>query len=244
MNNYLFDTHFHLDLMSDVSLIAEEIEKNKIYTIAVTNLPVLYNTLKEKLNNKYKYIRPALGFHPELLEQYQKYIPKMWEYLPNAKYIGEVGLDFKTGNNYKQLQIRFFEELIGRCNDLGEKVLTIHSRKSADDIIDIIGNNFNSKYILHWYSGSIKTLNLALERDAYFSVNYAMTTSDLGKKIITNIPIDRLLLETDGPFIKFNNVPFTPSNCVEILKRISNIKNIPEDELNSILFKNFKEIIS
>ena len=51
MDNHFFDTHFHLDLFDSFSDIVKEIDDNQIYTIAVTNLPVLYTKLKSKINN-------------------------------------------------------------------------------------------------------------------------------------------------------------------------------------------------
>jgi TatD DNase family protein len=90
----LYDTHFHLDLQKSLPDALSEIEVNETYTIAVTNLPPLYEKLNNSINSKY--VRVALGFHPELVAQYQKYIPEMWRLLPDAKYIGEVGIDLKT----------------------------------------------------------------------------------------------------------------------------------------------------
>jgi TatD DNase family protein len=53
MNNYLHDTHSHLDLSKNFDTTVEEIERQKIYTIAVTNLPILYKKLSTKINSKY-----------------------------------------------------------------------------------------------------------------------------------------------------------------------------------------------
>ena len=89
---YLYDTHFHLDLQKNRVAAIREIEEHQIYTIAVTNLPDLYR--KESGEIASKYIRFALGFHPELVHQYKSQIPLMWDLLPDARYIGEVGLDF------------------------------------------------------------------------------------------------------------------------------------------------------
>jgi len=103
----IFDTHFHLDLQKSKIEAINDIVKNVIYTIAVTNLPPLYEKLKTEIDNKF--VRVALGFHPELLSQYQNLIPQMWSLLHEAKYIGEVGIDLKTNKNSKVLQISFFE---------------------------------------------------------------------------------------------------------------------------------------
>lgn len=241
MNNFLFDTHSHLDLLKSFDFTIEEIEKKKIYTIAVTNLPVLYEQLSNKVNSKY--IKPALGFHPELLEQYQKYIPEMWRLLPEARYIGEVGLDFKVAKNSKVIQTHFFEELVLKCDNLGGKILTIHSRGSANDVISIIGNKFNSKYILHWYSGNIKDLNIAVSNRAYFSINYAMVISSSGQKIIENIPIERLLLESDSPFVLINKKPFSTLEIDKVVIKLAAIKNLSFEEMLNILYSNFKELL-
>lgn len=90
---HLFDTHFHLDLQKDKTKAIENIVRNEIYTIAMTNLPDLYK--KENLLYGQKYIRVALGLHPELVHEYANKIPLMWKHLSEARYIGEVGLDFK-----------------------------------------------------------------------------------------------------------------------------------------------------
>jgi len=242
IDHHLFDTHCHLDLLEDFDKTVKEIEQNQIYTIAVSNLPILYSKLKNKVNSKY--IRSALGFHPELLFQYQKYIPEMWKLLSEAKYIGEVGLDFKVGKDYKSLQLLFFEELISRCNSLGSKILTIHSRMSADDIVSIIGPNFNGKIILHWYSGNLITLKKAVDYDYYFSINCAMLNSDAGRKIVNVIPIDRLLLETDAPFISHKGINSHLSKLEEIVFSLAELKKIELNKMKMILWMNFKKLIS
>lgn len=102
--NYLFDTHFHLDLQKDRVAAIRQIEENSIYTIAVTNVPDLYR--KELSEVVSKYIRLGLGFHPELVHQYKNQIPMMWDLLPETRYIGEVGLDF-VDKTYEREQVAF-----------------------------------------------------------------------------------------------------------------------------------------
>lgn len=241
MDNHLFDTHIHLDLFKSTEDIIEIIDEHKIYTIAVTNLPILYKKLKTKISSKY--IRPALGFHPELLFEYKKYIPQMWNLLEDTKYIGEVGLDFSTGSEFKELQISFFTELIERCNKLGDKILTIHSKQSAKEVVSIIGNTFNGKIILHWYSGGKKIMQQAVENGYYFSINYAMLKSASGREIIKLIPLERLLLETDAPFVMYNNNPFSPLEIKYIVSELSLLLGFKYEKMNSILWSNFKALL-
>jgi len=237
-----YDTHFHLDLQDSKDKILKYIELNNIYTIAVTNLPPLYEKLDKEIQSKY--IRIALGFHPELINQYKKYIPDMWRLLPNAKYIGEVGIDLKANKESKNLQVSFFENLIEQCGNIGNKILSVHSRMAASEVVSIIGSNFNGKVILHWYSGTKKNQIQAISNGYYFSVNYAMLCSDSGKKIVANIPNDRILIETDSPFIKIDNQVFNPLNIKKIIEGISKIKGENVDDMQNILWNNFLNLIS
>lgn len=238
---HLYDTHCHLDLFKSQDDMIRRIEEFEIYTVAVTNLPVLFKKLQENISSKY--IRPSLGFHPELILHYKHHIPQMWDLLNETRYIGEVGLDFKTGNGFKELQVSFFNELIERCNKLGNKILTIHSRQSANEITSIIGGSFSGKVIMHWYSGSKTTLQHAINNGYYFSINYAMVKSNSGKELIKLIPLERMLLESDAPFIKFDNKPFTPIEIKHIVYELSIILGFDFMKMTSILWSNFKTLI-
>jgi TatD DNase family protein len=238
----LYDTHFHLDLQESRNEILREIEGNKIYTIAVTNLPPLYEKLKREINSRY--VRIALGFHPELINQYQKYIPDMWRLLPEAKYIGEVGIDLKTKKESKDLQVSFFKELIERCNNIGNKILSVHSRMAASEVVSIIGNKFNGKVVLHWYSGTKQVQMQAINNGCYFSINYAMLFSDSGKRIINNIPENKILIETDSPFTQINGQIFKPSNIEKIVEKLAEVNGTSKDYMQNILWNNFLNLIS
>ena len=193
----LYDTHFHLDLQKNVKAAIEEINANKIYTIAMTNLPVLYE--KEKQQYDSPYIRTALGFHPELIGEYKKYIPLMWEKLSEARYIGEVGLDF-TDKTYQADQVSFFSELVQRCRKDENKIISIHSRKAEREVLDVLDDAFSFKAILHWYSGDESLLNRAVKMGCYFSVNGNMLKSRKIERMLEIVPKNRILLETDSPF--------------------------------------------
>lgn len=197
MTKRLHDTHFHLDLQKDKRGAIENIAKNEIYTIAMTNLPDLYQ--KEVSLYGQKYIRIALGFHPELIHEYPNKISVMWKHLAEARYIGEVGLDFTNKSHVKE-QIAFFSELIARCKNDSNKIISIHSRGAENEILDIIGTNFNFIPILHWYSGTIGNLRKACDRGYYFSINSSMIRTKKFVQMLGYIPRDKILLETDSPF--------------------------------------------
>jgi len=83
------DTHFHLDLMPNPIEIVKQIEKSEVYTIAVTNSPEVF-FYTENITKVTRYIRPALGLHPELVGQRFKEIKKFIELIKRTKYIGEI----------------------------------------------------------------------------------------------------------------------------------------------------------
>lgn len=229
---HLFDTHYHLDLQKDRIRAVYEIEKHQIYTIAVTNLPDLYR--KESGEIASKYIRFALGFHPELVHQFKNQIPLMWELLPGARYIGEVGLDF-IDITHKNEQLAFFSELIERCRYDSNKIITIHSRRAVQPVLNIIGERFRFKPILHWFTGNKGELLNAVEKGFYFSVNKSMLNTKKFQSMLPLIPEERLLLETDSPFISF---PYSHHDTLTKLKQL-----IMEEKGNVNLWNNFKNVL-
>lgn len=238
-----YDTHCHIDLGDNIQEIINESEHEKIYILAMTNLPILFDKLDKSLSSKY--IRACLGFHPELVFKYKFLIPKMWEYLERTKYIGEVGLDFKKNTTIeeKEVQIEFLKELISRCNSTERKILSLHSRAAEKEVDAIIKNNFNGTLIFHWYSGGVTIMKNLLKKGAYFSINKAMTNSKSGKNIIKNIPLNKILLETDFPFVKTTETKYKKLVLDQIIFEISKIKNITTIETEKILSDNFKFII-
>ena len=185
MMEHLHDSHFHLDLQQNRTTAIQHIEDNRIYTIAVTNLPDLYR--RESVGVASKYIRFALGFHPELVHQFKNQIPLMWTLLPNVRYIGEVGLDF-VDTSFQNEQIAFFSELIELCRNDHNKIITIHSRRAVKQVIKIIGKE--------------ELLN-AIDAGFYFSVNGTMMQSSRFLSMLPMIPANRILVETDSPFTQY-----------------------------------------
>ena len=240
----LFDTHLHLDLFTEPKKLIEAIENQKIYTIAVTNLPqVFLNT--QKLCEGLKYIRPALGYHPELVYKFNNQFELFYELLDETRYIGEIGIDNmrKTVDDFNSQKL-IFEKIIDACAEKKDKILTIHSRRAEKEVISIIGNHFPGNVILHWYSGSINDLEAAICNGFYFSINSAMTQSKNGSNIIKRIPIDKMLLESDSPFIGVNQNSNVPYDCSLTINKIGELLNIPFGDLSAILSKNLKNILT
>lgn len=150
----------HFDLYPDRDAVLDYIEKKRSYTIAVTNLPAVYERYVGKYD-KLKYTMIALGYHPELVTQYPDQMAKFEKLLDFTRYIGEIGLDYSIDDmTAREKQFTIFQEIVEKCTGK-EKILSIHSRRAVSDVLKAL-EGFDGKIILHWYSGSIRDMETAL----------------------------------------------------------------------------------
>jgi len=239
----LFDTHYHLDLSSDPAAMVRACEARHIYTIAVTNAPLVF-AATQALVAKCKYVRAAIGLHPELVHSHYGELDKFWEALDQTRYVGEVGLDYVTqdrDNRTKQRTI--LSQILERCATVGGKVITLHSRRAAADVIDAVGPGFPGHPILHWYSGSLRELKKAVEYGFYFSINPRMVATESSLRLIKEMPRNRILLETDGPFVTVENRPAVPSDTLIVVERLAEEWAVAPAEASELLFGNFRQLL-
>jgi TatD DNase family protein len=239
----LFDTHCHIDLYPDPAGVVREIERRGVYTIAVTNTPSVYSPTAALAHGS-RYVRSALGLHPQLAAERRGELPLFFEHLPDTRYVGEVGLDYVTSDRGNRThQRRVFGEILGACHAAGDKVLTVHSRRAEADVVDAVGEGFPGTVILHWYSGSLRILDLAVSRGFYFSVNPAMAGGKRFASILSRIPPERVLLETDGPFVSVGARPAVPVDVETVVVRIAEVWAVPAEQVRDSLFSNFSGIL-
>lgn len=234
----LVDTHCHIDLYPSPQLVAADADATGVRTIAVTNAPSVF-FFTAGLAQKTRHLRAALGLHPELVATHGKEIDSFLSMLDQTRYIGEIGLDYTTRDeNNRVRQREILQTIVTACRGAGNKVLTVHSRRAASDVNTIIGADFPGTVILHWFSGSKKELLQGLDHGYYFSVNPAMTTSDSGRKLIALIPLDRLLTETDGPFVTCGRTPASPSDVMRVITFLAEQWHRTEHEVAAQVLNN------
>lgn len=232
----MIDVHCHFDMVQNPEKYIANNEQQKIITIGMTNLPSHF-IMGFSHVRQYKYIRLALGLHPLLTKEHSKEYLKFKEYANNTSYIGEVGLDFsREGISTKDIQIKSFEYVLN-CIKGQNKIVSLHSRRAEKDTLQMLLDNKIENAIFHWYSGSISVLESIVKSGYYFSINSAMTQSENGKKIISKIPKDLILTETDSPYIENSNIKIVHTY-------LSNIWNVSEIEVEKKIASNFKKIIS
>jgi len=239
----LVDAHFHLDLLPDPPRIAVEAEASHIHVIAVTNAPsVFFHTLA--LSTGKQFIHPAVGLHPELVKSHGHERLAMWECLSQTRFVGEVGLDYvTTDTTNRSLQREVFSEILSHCADYGNKILSVHSRRSSNDVIQMIGPDYPGIVILHWFSGSKRDLEQAVKFGFYFSVNPSMIHSKTGGSLIERIPLNRILTETDSPFVRVKGQAALPYHVAEVVAGIAETLGHPIALVRRQVCDNFQRIL-
>ncbi|NSW90137.1 MAG: TatD family hydrolase [Firmicutes bacterium] len=239
----LVDCHFHLDLFENPVKIATEIEASGVEVIAVTNTPSVFKAT-QNLVGCYKYIHAALGLHPQLVGTRSQELALMENLLKETRFIGEVGLDYTTGNEQEiKLQRKVFEEILKKCATEGNKILTVHSRQAASDVIAMIGPDYPGRVILHWFSGSVKDLKKAMDYGMYISINISMVRSAKGQSLIKHMNPDLVLTETDGPFVRVGKVPAVPADVINVIHFLANAWNCDVKEAKARVYENYLKAI-
>lgn len=242
----LVDFHCHLDLYPNHEEIIREADQAGVYTLAVTTTPRAWPRNNE-LAKQTKHVRTALGLHPQLVAEHEHEISIWDKYLPEAKYIGEVGLD-ASPRFYKSMlaQQRVFQHVLQQCAKYGDKVLSVHSVRTAKQILDNIEQYLpagSGKVVLHWFTGSKSEAMRAIKLGCYFSVNATMLQNKRHQDMIKGIPLDRILTETDGPFTQVYGSPARPWDVVHAVQGLSELHGVTIEETACLIVNNFKTLL-
>ncbi|WP_274114742.1 Qat anti-phage system TatD family nuclease QatD [Acidovorax benzenivorans] len=225
----LVDFHCHLDLYPDHQVAVQEAENAGVFTLAVTTTPRAWPRNHE-LAQRTRHVRAALGLHPQLVAERAGELDLWDRYLSETRYVGEVGLDAGP-RFYKSIDIqkRVFQHVLQRCAEAGGKVITVHSVRAAKIVLDHIESYLppaRGKVVLHWFTGTKAEATRALELGCYFSINAAMLDTPRHVAMVTALPLNKLLTETDGPFTKTGLRPSRPEDVTVVVELLSRLHNV------------------
>lgn len=240
----MIDAHCHLDLYQYPEEVALETEKNRITTIAVTNLPSHF-VFSTPYVRRYKNIHLALGMHPLFTESHSS--EELTHFKGAAKhtlFIGEVGLDFSIrGKATYNQQLNTFQEILRVINDR-PRFISIHARGAEKAVIDLLDRYQIKNAVFHWYSGPVRILEQITSKGHYLSVNPGMIISKKGQAIIERIPKENILTETDGPYLQIKGRPAQPKDISLVIEYLANLWRTSQAEVENQVESNFKEIIT
>ena len=250
----MIDSHCHLDHEPLSNNLENVISRSK--SIGIEKLLTICTT-KKGYDNILKIVQidpiiyGTFGIHPhessnDVLEK--KEIIQKFNQNEKIIGIGETGLDFYYNNSKKDDQIESFKEHIEASIDLNVPLI-VHSRSAEDETFNIIKNyeKDNLKIIMHCFTGSYEFAEKLFKYNTFFSASGIITFNNSLElqNTFKKIPLDRLLIETDSPFL--SPVPLRgkknePSFIEHTLKKLANLKNISQKELDVLTSKNFNNL--
>ncbi|MGH9644927.1 MAG: Qat anti-phage system TatD family nuclease QatD [Terriglobales bacterium] len=239
----MLDCHCHVDLYPDPPAVADRAEAAGAFTILVTNLPSAYEKLQPHIHGRRR-MRLALGLHPLLAEQHIHEREKFRSLARETSFIGEVGLDFsRDGRPTTEIQLESFVFLL-RTLAQQPKFITVHSRRAEKEVLRLLKQEARSPVVFHWYTGPLTTLKDAISDGHYFSINPAMLLGQNGQRIIAGIPRDRILTETDGPFVKIGTRAAEPKDIRLVEDGLARMWGISPVEVRYVVAENFQRIMA
>ncbi len=239
----MIDLHTHLDLYPNALNILAQVNNENLFTLAVTTSPRAW-VATSQVFKRYENIKVALGLHPEVADQKFNELDLLLSSIHKTIFVGEVGID-GSARYSKTLdkQEIIFDSTIRECEKAGGRIISIHSRGAASKILSNIRKYPNcGTPILHWFSGSITELKEAIEMRCYFSVNPLMLKSKKGRGLVSRIPSELVLPESDGPFATLNGKPIMPWEAMDICSDLSTIWNIPISDSKRQMMSNFERL--
>ena len=250
----MIDSHCHLDhepLFEDLENVikrSKEIGLEKILTICTT-LDSFTNILK--IIEKDPMIYGTFGIHPHEAKDNIVDTDQIINHVKQSKKIigiGETGLDFFYNHSDKDQQIKSFEEHIQASIKLNMPLI-IHSRDAEDETYQILKNHEkdNLKILMHCFTGSKNFADKLLQLNSYFSASGIITfknSIDLQETFKT-IPLDKLLIETDSPFlapVPNRGKKNEPSFIKYTAEKLAEIKEVSFSEISSKTTNNFNNL--
>lgn len=243
------DTHCHIfsEYYQDINQILEVSSNNKVTRYINNGCDNKSNKEVLDLINKYPNMYGAIGIHPENVIDYTEYdIKFVEENLSNPKIvaIGEIGLDYHYGKETKEEQIKLLESQMKLAEKYNMPVI-IHSRDATEDTINIL-KKYNVKGVIHSFSGSLETAKIYIKMGYLLGINGVITFKNSHlKDIVKQIPVDKIILETDSPYLTpepFRGKQNNPSHILDIAEFVKDIYGISLEELSNITNNNIKKI--
>ena len=244
---WYFDSHIHLSDSAydpEINFIITQMEFLKIKACCVSvNVNNSLETLS--LSKQSNLILPFIGIHPEYANDDLEKINNLIELNQNhISGIGEIGLDptYCKNNDDTKKQIQVFESLLSSAEKF-HKPISIHSRKSLENIFEIMTSYDTKHALLHWFDGSKKQLEKAMDMGFFVSFGPVMIYANDKQNLLSKSDESKILVETDGPVrfsrcfeMKSGQISFIPS----VIFCASKILEKTFDDMSSLLEKNTK----
>ncbi len=250
----LFDTHVHLNAEQYNEDLTEVI--NRALDEGVSEMVVVgfdRPTIEKamKLCEMYDFIYAAVGWHPvdaiDMTDEDLVWIEELSSH-PKVVAIGEMGLDYYWDKSPKEIQKEVFRKQIRLAKKVKLPII-IHNREATADIVDILREEGAEEVggIMHCYSGSVETARECLEMNFLISLGGPVTFKNAKKpkEVAQEIPLDRLLIETDAPYLAphpYRGKRNEPAYVKLVAEQIAELKGITFEEVAKATTRNAKKL--
>lgn len=251
MYQNIFDTHSHYDdekFNPDREMLLSTLQSQGVSDVVSCGCDIETTQFNFDLAQAYDFMYFAAGFHPECLESASlKDLELIKKFAQNKKCvaIGEIGLDYHWMSSTKEVQKEFFTAQIELAADLDLPVI-VHDREAHGDTLDILKAT-KPKGVVHCFSGSKEMAREIIKLGMYIGMNGVITFNNARKslEVVKEIPLDRLVLETDCPYLapvphrgKRNDSSLIPF----VAEKIAALLEMDVQELLNITNENAKKL--
>ena len=250
MLHNIFDAHAHYDdrwFDEDRSALLSSMPDNGVSYIVNASVDLATAKAAIAFAEQYPFMYACAGFHPENLEGMpDDYLDQIAELLSHPKVValGEIGLDYHW-DIPRDLQKRVFEEQLILARELDVPVV-IHDREAHGDVIELV-RKYRPKGLMHCFSGSVEMLKEVIKLGMSISLGGTVTFKNarVPVEVAAAVPIDRLLLETDAPYL--SPVPFRgkrndSAKIAYTAERIADIRQTDAQKLIDVTTENAKRL--
>lgn len=249
----MIDSHAHLDdeaFDDDRDQVINDLYENGIDFIVNIACDLKSSKTSQELAKTYENIYATVGVHPHDAITYTDEVEETLKILAQEKKVvavGEIGLDYYYDNSPRHIQKEVFKRQLKLANELRKNVV-VHSRDASQDTFDILKEAhdiYEFKAVIHCYSQSLEMLKEYLRLGDYISLGGAVTfkNSKIRKEVAKIVPLDRLLLETDCPYM--TPVPYRgkrnePKYVNIVAEYIADLRGISKSDLVKVTDENTK----
>lgn len=248
--NKIFDTHAHYDdeaFDGDREELLESLPQNGIAKVVNVGSSLASCRRTIELTEKYDFIYGAIGVHPsetgELTEEAFDWLREQCR-LEKCVAVGETGLDYHWDEPEREIQKKWFARQLALAKELKLPVI-VHSRDAARDTVDLMRAERSEEIggVIHCYSYTRETARDFLEMGFYFGIGGVLTFKNARKlkEAVEYIPLDRIVLETDCPYLApvpnrggRNSSLYIPY----VVTAMAQIKGISEEEIRAATWEN------